>query len=185
MHLATELQKLCPRGKGFQREKLIPKQRGPREKLARLGMKCFLQAHGLQHVHVALNLPCFPANVCEFPLCVEPLELENNPPPCWEAKGPEPHAALLNRTPSLRASPQRGTGAAHKAEQVLGKKMKHAWCLWMYRKEYILLGAWREGKNPQNIDNLEENRFWVFRGKSEYHYPVFPKVVILQEEHLH
>lgn len=43
-------------------------------------MKCFLQPHVLQLVHAAPGLPCLPANVCEFPLCVEPLELENNPP---------------------------------------------------------------------------------------------------------
>lgn len=67
----------------------------------------------LQGVHAAPNLPRFPANVCEFPLCVEPPELENNPP-AWEAKGQEPRVVLLNRTPSLSVSPQRAAGAARK-----------------------------------------------------------------------
>lgn len=35
---------------------------------------------------------------------------------------------------------------------VLGRRMKNAWCLWMYGKEYILLGAWREGgKSPKTL----------------------------------
>lgn len=44
VRLVTELQKLGPRGKGFQREKLIPKQKGLSKKRAGLGKKCLLQA---------------------------------------------------------------------------------------------------------------------------------------------
>lgn len=58
MHLVTELQKLGPRGKGFQREKLIPKQKGLSKKHAGLGKKCLLQARVLQRCPEFLRLSC-------------------------------------------------------------------------------------------------------------------------------
>lgn len=107
-------------------------------------MKYFLQAHVLQSLHAAPNLPCFPANVCEFPLCVEPPELGNNPPP-WEAKGLKPHAGCSIGLRPPECHPSEELGQLTRL-LILGRKIKLAWCLWMDRNEYILLGAWREGE---------------------------------------
>lgn len=121
-------------------------------------MECFPQAHVLQHFCAAPSLPRSPANAREFPLCVEPPELENHLPP-WGAKGREPHAVLLNRTPSLCVSPQPGAWAAHKASS-LGEENETCLVFMDVQKGiYIAWSLERGGKTPQSIGNLEENSF--------------------------
>lgn len=177
VHLATELQKLCPRGKGFQKEKLMAEQK-----------LCWIR----QEMFSPGSCAAAPSRCSEFALfsckCLRVPTLcgatrAGKQPPTLGSQGTKASCCVAQSDSVPQCHPQLTR------LPLLGKEMKNAWCLWMYRKEYILLRAWREGENdPQNVDNLEENSFsrpiWVIRAKGEYHYPVSPKVVILREEQL-
>lgn len=106
----------------------------------------------------APNSSCSPASACEFPLGVEPPELENNPPP-REEQGRKPRAALLNRTPSLSVSAQQGAGAAHTASSFGEENEECLVSVDVWKGIYIAWSMEGGGEKPQNVDKLEENRF--------------------------